>query len=108
MQLNKEQWLAAAILSSVAQVTLMSILGHPYQKETILLSFGQACFQLLPAILWNVLFVMTFVYAFVSIVQLTPSRAFCVPILSMLCLNFVYGLFKWLIKASRFNAYTTP
>lgn len=103
MQLNKEQWLAAAIFSSIAQVTLMSVLGLPYQKETILLSFGQACFLLLPAILWNVLFTVTFVYAFVSIVRLTPSSALRVPILGMLCLNFVYGLFKWLIKASRFN-----
>lgn len=81
----------------------MSVLGLPYQKETILLSFGQTCFLLLPAILWNVLFTVTFVYAFVSIVRLTPSSALRVPILGMLCLNFVYGLFKWLIKASWFN-----
>lgn len=92
-----------AIFSSIAQVTLMSVLGLPYQKETILLSFGQTCFLLLPAILWNVLFTVTFVYAFVSIVRLTPSSALRVPILGMLCLNFVYGLFKWLIKASWFN-----
>jgi len=100
---SKELWQAAAIYSSMAQFTLMFVLGHPYQKETVVLSFGHACFQLLPAILWNVLFLMTFVYAIVSIVQLIKSWDILVPILGILCLNFAYGLFKWLIKASMFN-----
>ena len=99
----KELWQAVAIYSSMAQFTLISVLGHPYKKETVVLSFGQTCFQLLLAILWNVLFLMTFVYAIVSIVQLIKSWVILVPILGIFCLNFAYGLFKWLINASMFN-----
>jgi len=47
----KELWQAVAIYSSMAQFTLISVLGHPYKKETVVLSFGQTCFQLLLAIL---------------------------------------------------------
>jgi len=103
MRQDKEDCLARTIVYSITQVKMMYVLGHPYQKETVLLSFGWACFRFLPVILWNVLFVVYFVYTFVSIVQLTQSWAFRVPILGMLCLNFFYGLFKWLINAAMFN-----
>jgi hypothetical protein len=100
---NKEDWLAGAILSSMAQVVFMFVLGRPHQKATILLSFGQACFHLLAPILWNVLFVMTFVAAFISIVKLIQSWEFRVLDILMLCLNFLYGLFKWVTVASIFS-----
>ncbi|AES67868.2 uncharacterized protein [Medicago truncatula] len=92
-----------SLSSSIAQVGLMYVLGCPHQKATIQLSFVQACFHLLEPILWNVLFVMTFVTAFVSIVKLIRSWAFRVPIILLLCLNFLYGLFKYVNAASMFN-----
>jgi hypothetical protein len=101
---NKEHLLLfGAISSSIAQVGLMSVLDRPHQKAAILLSFGQACFHLLEPILWNVLFVMTFVTAFVSIVKLIQSWAFRVPIILLLSLNFLYGLYKYVNAASMFS-----
>lgn len=94
-----------AFISSMIQFKLFFTLGHAdayenlLRNDTILLSLGQASTQLLPAILWNVMFIVSFVYAFVFTVPMVPSAS-RVPVILMLCLFHLCGLWMWVAEAS--------
>jgi len=74
------------------------ILGRPHQKATILLSFGQSCFM--ECLVCNDLCHRIHLH---NIMKLIQSWAFRVSIILLLCLNFLYGLFKYVNAASMFS-----
>jgi len=100
----KQYCLELAIFSCLYQVRMVHFEDQAFRNlETMPLSSGQAFTILFPPILWNAVFIVNFVYALVYIVSSVQSWVFRVPIISMLCLNHIYGLLKWVVEESRFN-----
>jgi hypothetical protein len=101
---TKEYCAEVVIVSCIIQVALILVVGYAaYQKETVIPSLGQASFLLLPEILWNVMFTVTFVYALIYTVPLVHSLPFYLRVLYilMVCTTYLCGVFEWMVKASR-------
>jgi hypothetical protein len=87
-------------ITQVALVLIMSKANNNNKKETVILSLWRASFLLSSAIMWDALFIMTFVYALVCTMLYIEFSHFRVPFILILCIIHLFGVFKWMVEAS--------
>jgi hypothetical protein len=101
---SKDLYYGIVAFLTITQVALVLIMSkaNNNKKETVILSLWRASFLLSSAIMWDALFIMTFVYALVCTILYIEFSHFRVPFILILCIIHLFGVFKWMVEASRY------
>jgi hypothetical protein len=101
---SKDLYYGIVAFLTITQVALVLIMSkaNNNKKETVILSLWRASFLLSSAIMWDALFIMTFVYALVCTILYIQFSHFRVPFILILCIIHLFGVFKWMVEASRY------
>jgi 4-amino-4-deoxy-L-arabinose transferase-like glycosyltransferase len=101
---SKDLYYGIVAFLTITQVALVLIMSkaNNNKKETVILSLWRASFLLSSAIMWDALFIMTFVYALVCTMLYIEFSHFRVPFILILCIIHLFGAFKWMVEASRY------